>query len=131
MGMDVNKLLTAQTLPQMQERSRPEAIVRLKEHLALQEVAHRESLQVEPEAIDAKVKEWLEQLGEKTDTERVRGIVESDLLKEKALKWLEERATVELVPQGSLSATPEETIAETTVDASVTAQPDAEQAAGE
>ena len=131
MGIDVNKLLTAENLPQMQERSRPEAIVRLKEHLALQEVAHRESLQVEQETIDAKVKEWLEQLGEKTDTERVRGIVESDLLKEKALKWLEERATVELVPQGSLSATSEETIAESTEDASVTAQPDAEQPAGE
>jgi trigger factor len=33
----------------------------------------------------------------------VREVVESDLIKEKAIKWLEEHATIELVPKGSLT----------------------------
>jgi trigger factor len=39
----------------------------------------------------------------------VREVVESDLLKEKAVKWLEEHATIELVPKGSLAKEEEET----------------------
>jgi trigger factor len=75
--------------------------------LALQEVAKRESLTAQPEEIEAKVKELMEQFsGQNVDPTRVREVVESDLLKEKAIKWLEEHATIELVPKGSL--TPEE-----------------------
>jgi trigger factor len=40
------------------------------------------------------------------------------LLKEKAIKWLEEHATVELVPKGSL--TPEETATEDTLTETTT-----------
>lgn len=107
-GMDINKLFNAQTIPQLKERSRPDAIVRLKQSLALQEIVKRESLTVTPEEIDTKVKEVLQQLaGQDVDPQRVQEVVESDLLKEKAIKWLEDNATVELVPKGSL--TPEET----------------------
>lgn len=107
-GMDVRKLFNAETLPQLKERSRPDAVVRLKQSLALQEIAKRESLTVEAEEIEAKSKEVLEQLsGQDVDPKRLREVVESDLIKEKAIKWLEEHATIELVPKGSL--TPEET----------------------
>jgi trigger factor len=106
-GMDVRKLFNAETLPQLKERSRPDAVVRLKQSLALQEIAKRESLTVTPEEIEAKSKEVLEQLsGQDVDPKRLREVVESDLIKEKAIKWLEEHATIELVPKGSL--TPEE-----------------------
>lgn len=112
-GMDVRKLFNAETLPQMKERSRPDAVVRLKQSLALQEIAKRESLTVEPEEIEAKSQEVLEQLsGQDVDPKRLREVVESDLIKEKAIKWLEEHATIELVPKGSL--TPEETQGEET-----------------
>lgn len=103
-GMDVKKLFNAETMPMLRERSRPDAIQRLKESLALQEIVKRESLTVEPEAIETKVKEVIEQLSEQNvDPERVQEVVESDLLKEKAVKWLEEHATIELVPKGSLA----------------------------
>jgi trigger factor len=102
-GMDVRKLFNAETIPQLKERSRPDAITRLKQSLALQEIAKRESLTAEPEEIEAKAKEVLEQLsGQDVDPKRLREVVESDLIKEKAVKWLEEHATIELVPKGSL-----------------------------
>lgn len=115
-GMDIQKLFNAETMPQLRDRSRPDAIVRLKQSLALQEIAKRESLTVEPEAIQAKIKELMEQLsGQNVDPKRVREVVESDLIKEKAIKWLEEHATIELVPKGSL--TTEETEKDTPIEA--------------
>jgi trigger factor len=109
-GMDVRKLFNAETMPQLRERSRPDAILRLRQSLALQEIVKRESLTVEPEEIEAKIKELMEQLaGQSVDPKRVREVVESDLLKEKAVKWLEEHATIELVPKGSLAKEEEET----------------------
>jgi trigger factor len=110
-GMDIRRLFNADTIPQLKERSRPDAIQRLRQSLALQEIAKRESLTVEPEEVEAKIKEVMEQLaGQSVDADRVREVVESDLLKEKAIKWLEEHATVELLPKGSLAT--EETQAE-------------------
>ena len=113
MGMNLADTLTAEMIQRMQEQTRPEAIVRLKQSLALEEVAKQESLTVEPEAIEAKINEWMEQLsGHNVDHGRLREVVESDLLKQKAVEWLEEHATIELVPKGSLA--PEEEIEETT-----------------
>jgi trigger factor len=114
-GMDISKLFNAETMPQLRERSRPDAIQRLRQSLALQEIAKRESITVERSELEAKVKELMEQLaGQKIDPNRVREVIESDLLKEKALKWLEEHATIELVPKGSL--TTEEDTEEVTED---------------
>ncbi|HEY9670983.1 MAG TPA: trigger factor [Waterburya sp.] len=116
-GMDIRKLFNADTLPQLKERSRPDAIVRLKQSLSLEEIAKRESLTTTPEEIEAKIKEVMEQLaGQDVDPQRVREVVESDLIKEKAMKWLEEHATIELVPKGSLTqeAQDEATVSEET-----------------
>jgi trigger factor len=104
-GMDISKLFTAEMMPQLKERSRPEASERLRSSLALEEVAKREGLKPEEEAIEAKIKEVMEELaGQPVDRDRVREVVESDLLREHALKWLEEHATIELVPKGTLAA---------------------------
>ncbi len=103
LGIDINKLLNAETVPQMRERSRPEAIERLEKSLILAEIAKRESIELEPEAVEAKVKEMSAQLsGQEFDMERLRTVVEEDLLEEKTLNWLQEKAAVELVPKGSL-----------------------------
>lgn len=103
-GMDVRKLFNAETLPKLKENARPDAIQRLQQSLALKEIASRETITVEPAELDAKIKEVLEQLqGQDVDPKRVREFVESDLLREKSLKWLEEHGTVELVPKGSLT----------------------------
>lgn len=104
-GMDMRKLFNAETIPRLKENARPDAIKRLQQSLALQEIAKRESLKATPEETETRIKEVMEQLtGQSVDPKRVREVVESDLMKEKALKWLEEHATIELVPKGSLSA---------------------------
>lgn len=111
-GFDIKKLFTPETIPQLRERSREEASERIKRTLALAEVAKRESISVEPAAVEAKVKELIEQYQERDiDPEKLRAYVEEDLLKEKIVKWLEEHSTLELVPEGSLSASEAESTA--------------------
>lgn len=103
-GMDVRKLFNAETLPKLKDNARPDAIQRLQQSLALKEIAQREAITVESAELDAKIEEVLEQLTEQdVDPKRVREFVESDLQREKTLKWLEEHGTVELVSKGSLS----------------------------
>ncbi|MBW4622933.1 MAG: trigger factor [Cyanosarcina radialis HA8281-LM2] len=103
-GMDVKKMLNEEMVSQLREKSRPEAIDRLKQSLGLEEIAKRESLEVDPEALAAEVEKWKKELsGQSIDENRLQEVVKSDLLKEKTLKWLQEQSAVELVPLGSLS----------------------------
>lgn len=103
-GIDVKKLFTQENIAQLRERSRPEAISSLKRSLAIREVAKRESIQVESAEIEARTKELMQQYEGKEDIdfERLREVVEEELLKEKILNWLGEHSTIELVPEGSL-----------------------------
>lgn len=106
-GLDVKKLFTQDLIPQLRERSRDEAIERLKRSLALLEVSKRESITVTPEEVETKVSEVMEQYKDQdVDADRMRSVVENDLLTEKILNWLLENSSVELVPEGSLSAAP-------------------------
>ena len=105
-GLDVRKLFTQDIIVQLRERSRGEAIERIKRSLGLREVARRESIQLTPAEIEARVAELLEQYSDKDiDEDRLRSVVENDLLTEKIVDWLLEHSSVELVPEGSLSAT--------------------------
>ena len=102
-GIDVKKLFTKDTVPQLRQRSRPEAIDRLKRSLALQEIAKKESIEVEPAAVEARVKELLaEYSGQDIDRERLKEVVQEELLTDKIFAWLEEHSAIELVPEGSL-----------------------------
>ena len=118
-GLDIKQLFTKDNMPQLRERSRPEAIQRLKQTQALQEVAKRESLQVEPAAVAERVKELMaEYAGQDVDQQRLQEVVQEELLTEKIIDWLAVNSTVELVPEGSLqsSAEAEQPEAATTVD---------------
>lgn len=108
-GVDIRQLFTDDTIPVMRERSRPEAIERLKESLALQQVAKQESLSLEEAEIKAEMARVKKQLPNpsEVDPARLRDVVESDLVKQKTLKWLAEHNTVELVPEGTLKPTEE------------------------
>ena len=110
-GLDVRKLFTTDIIPQLRERSRTEAIERITRSLSLREVGKRESIKVTPEEIAARVTELLEQYPEEqeVDEDRLRSIVENELLNEKTIDWLLEHSSVELVPEGSLSPVEEET----------------------
>ncbi|MEH2176271.1 trigger factor [Nostoc sp.] len=118
-GLDVRKLFTQDIIPQLRERSRTEAIERIKRSLSLREVSKRESIEVTPEEIAARVAELLEQYPEEQDVDedRLRSIVENELLTEKTIDWLLEHSSVELVPEGSLSPVEETEDVESDADA--------------
>jgi trigger factor len=117
-GLDIRKTFTKDIVNMLREQARPEAIKRLQRTLALREVGKLESLEVEPEAIEAKVSEILaDYQGQDVDPDRLREAVEDDLLRDKILDWLEEHGTVELVPEGSLQ--PDESEEEATEEATI------------
>lgn len=104
-GLDVKQLFTQDILPQLRERSQPEAVERLKRSLAVEEIGKRESIQVTTEEVAAKVKELLEQYAdEDIDPVRLQSAVEAQLVNEKITDWLIANSTVELLPEGSLSS---------------------------
>ena len=99
----------------MRENSRPEAVKNLQIGLIVKQIAQEKSLEVEPEAISeriAKVKETLK--NKDVDPEKLQKLVADELLVEKTLDWLQEKNKIELLPQGSLSKSSEETQEETT-----------------
>jgi trigger factor len=101
-GINVKQYYTEENLPLIRKQLQPEAIKRIKESFGLQEIAKRESIAVEPAALEARVKEVMQQLsGQSLDIARVREFVEAELVREKTLDWLEEHSTLELVPEGS------------------------------
>jgi trigger factor len=117
-GLNVKQYYTEENLPQIREQLRPEAIKRIKEFLGLQEIAKRESIEVETAALEAREKEVMQQLsGQSVDRAKVLGFVEMQLLREKTLDWLEEQATVELLPEGSLAKAEAEAAGEETAAA--------------
>lgn len=102
-GLDVKKTFTQEVIAMLRDQARPEALTRLKRTLVLGEVAKRESIEVDAAAVQAKVDELLaEYAGQDIDVNRLREVVQEDLLREKILDWLEAHNSVELVPEGSL-----------------------------
>ena len=107
-GIDVKKLFTQEIIPQLRDRSKPEAIERLKRTLSLQEIGKRESIEVGTEEVEARVTELLTEYADQDlDEKRLRGVVQEELLTTKIVDWLLERSSVELVAEGSLTP-PEE-----------------------
>ncbi len=120
-GIDPRQILNEEAVEQMKQRSRPDAITRLKQNLALQEISKQEGLNPSEEELKNKADEVRKQLDEQEqeyDEERLQEYVEEDLRQEKTLAWLREQAEVELVPEGSLQPQEEEAeAAEATVEA--------------
>lgn len=129
-GMDIKKTFTKDIVAMLRDQARPEALTRLKRTLVLGEVAKQESITVEADAVQAKVDELLVEYAEQdVDVNRLREVVEEDLLRDKILGWLEENNQIELLPEGSLKADePEiEELAEAAVEALETEATAAEQ----
>lgn len=103
-GMDIKKMFTPEVVESLRNSSRGEAIARIQRTMALGEIAKRESLTVTPAEVDAKVEAVLADVGEReVDRDRLREVVEEDLMRDKIFEWLESNNTVELVPEGSLT----------------------------
>ncbi|MBW4677602.1 MAG: trigger factor [Desmonostoc geniculatum HA4340-LM1] len=120
-GLDVRKLFTQDIIPQLRERSRSEAIERLKRSLSIREVGKRESIEVTPDEIAARVTELLQEYPDEQDIDeqRLRSMVENELLTEKIIDWLLEHSSVELVPEGSLNPVEETEATESDADVDV------------
>ncbi|CAD5923633.1 Trigger factor [Planktothrix tepida] len=104
MGLDVKRLFTGEMVPRLREQARPEAIDALKRSLALKAIAEQESLTVKDEEIQAEEAKVLKELeGQDVDPKRLRAFVTEDLLQNKTYTLLEEHATIELVPEGTLT----------------------------
>lgn len=111
MGINVNQFLNPEMIEGMKERSRPDAIFRIKQNLILEEISKREEINPNEEEIKNKTDEVREQLEEQEqdyDEESLKEYVEEDLRIEKTLAWLREQVEVELVPQGTLTPSEEE-----------------------
>jgi trigger factor len=113
-GIDVNKMLTPEIVENMRERSRPDAVDRLRRTLALGEVAKQESITVDEAELKVRMEEMLQEVRnpQEVDQDRLREVVNEELLQEKILKWLIEHNTVELVPEGALAEEMEAAAAE-------------------
>lgn len=123
-GIDFRQLLNEETLPMMRERSRPDAIDRIKRTITLGEVAKREKIAVEPAAVKARVTELMEEYTDRNlDQNRLRDAVEEELLRDKIMSWLESNSTIELVPEGTLTPAPEVADAEADTEPPAVTEP--------
>jgi len=103
-GLDINKILTRDMVANMRDRTRPDAVKRLRRTLALGEVAKAEEIKVDEEALQAKIDETMKAVEDPSqiDPDRLREVLHEELLQEQILDWLESESTVELVPEGTL-----------------------------
>ncbi|MFM7384064.1 MAG: trigger factor [Microcystaceae cyanobacterium] len=109
MGLDIRALFTQENLPRLRENARPEAIRLIKQELIMSKIAELEELKPEEAALEERFKELSRQLqGESIDPTKLFALVYSQLRTEKVLEWLQEKATVELVPKGTLKPLEEE-----------------------
>jgi trigger factor len=115
-GMDVKKLFTPDLVRSLMDTSRPEAEQRLRRSMALKALAIAEQIEVEQEAIEAKVKEISRELSQQQgqiDPKRLYLSVANDLLQEKLLTWLEANSTITEKPPSDQEAGKEEPSEET------------------
>jgi trigger factor len=118
-GIDVRQVYNEQNLPQIRERSRPEATTKLLQDLALREVAKLESIEVTEDELNERVAEVKAQLKDdkEIDPDRLLEYIRDDLTTQKTIDWLQEKATIELVPEGTLTKDEEAEEAEATEEA--------------
>ena len=110
MGLDVRQLFTSDTVPKLRENARPEAVENLKKDLILKAIADNEGLKPDSDAIAAKMTEIEQELsGQDIDRDKLKTMVTKDLIAENTFNWLREKTQVELVPEGSLTESEEDT----------------------
>lgn len=104
MGVDVKKVFTPDVLPNLRENARPDAIKQIKERLIVAAIAAKEGITPDSAAVEQRIEEVKTQLeGQNIDEDRLKKVIVEEMTTESTLNWLQERATVELVPKGSLT----------------------------
>ena len=109
MGLDVRQLFTSDNVPMLRDNARPEAVTNLQKSLIINEIAKKEGLEPDEAAINAKIEEIRPQLtGQEVDEDRLLEMVTNDLLSENTYNFLRSKANIELVPEGSLAESAED-----------------------
>ena len=99
-GIDINQIFTKESIPGFQERMRPDAETRVKRTLALAEVAKVEKIEVSTEALEEKFTATLKQIDEsKIDRDRLKQVLEEELLEEQVVNWIKDNSKVKLVEE--------------------------------
>ena len=113
MGLNPDLTLDGPRLEEFEKLKREETQRRLHNKLALEAVARAEQLTVADTELDERVQELRKQFkagrDHPLDTTRLRAFVKRDLLREKALAWLEENNTFTVKGQTSTAADGEKT----------------------
>jgi trigger factor len=132
-GMDVKRLFPPDSIDGLRDRFRDEAIGRVKRTLALAEVAAQESLKVETEALEKRFQEVFEQLDDpkSIDRDRLKDVLEDELLKEKVVTWLKEHSEIKLVDKIEVEPASEGVASEATVETSASEVTEDEKPASE
>jgi len=103
-GIDVRQIYNEQNLPQIRERSRPEAEIKLKQDLALREIAKLHDIEPTDDEVQARIGELKGQFeDDDVDPERLAGFVRDELKVNQTIEWLKGKAAIEFVPEGTLS----------------------------
>ncbi len=96
-GMDISKLFTKETIPALRDRFRDEAVVRVQRTMALAEVAEQESIEVTTEDLEKRFQEVIASAGDRDlDRDRLKDVLEEELLQEQVIAWLKEQSVVTL-----------------------------------
>ncbi len=116
------QLFTKELVEEMRRLNMPEAINRLRRKVALDEIVKRENLTVDEAAQNERVANTLAALKDnKIDPRRLASLISEEMLTEKAVAWVIENSSIELVEAGSLKpqeTAPEIAAADSTVDVS-------------
>jgi trigger factor len=101
----VNQVFTRENMPQIVETARPEAIIRVKRSIAMAELAKQEKIEAPATEIDERVESVLKELDDvkNIDPARLRSMIETDIINEKVLVWLEQNSQIEFVAEGTLT----------------------------
>ena len=116
------QLFTKELVEEMRRLNMPEAINRLRRKVALDEIVKCENLTIEEAVLKERVANTLAALKDnKIDPLRLSSLISEEMLTEKAVAWVIENSSIELVEAGSLKpqeVTPEIAAADSTVDVS-------------
>ncbi|MCS6813797.1 MAG: trigger factor [Cyanobacteria bacterium] len=103
-GIRIDQLLNSEQMQEFRQQLQPEAVNRLKQRLALREIAKRENITVDPNKLAVTVREYTQAMSDRNvDPELLEIAVREDLVAENVLEWLAAHSTIELVPEGSLT----------------------------
>ncbi len=96
-GLDVGNNIPEDILNMLREQARPEAMSQLKRTLALGHVAKQENISADPETVKQRMADVMDSMsGRRLDQERLRDVVESEILEELTVKWLLEKSELKI-----------------------------------